>query len=140
MFKSFDHIIHSVPKIQDILKDHNKYFAHTCDSKPKPKEKLQEHLDKVNDYCLLLIEKHRLDKVVDNLIFDFLNTLLDKEDEEKTLELAGNFIKTLFLASITFHDFGKINKNFQVEKMQNDIKPSSYSIIISIDKQLQHLA
>jgi len=38
---------------------------------------------------------------------------------DRASDLVSNFIKSAFIKSIYFHDFGKVNENFQVQKMGN---------------------
>jgi CRISPR-associated endonuclease/helicase Cas3 len=63
----------------------------------------------------LLTETHGLDKVIDNLINDFFRS--QKIESNKL----GDFLKRLFVNTVVFHDFGKINENFQAssDKMNN---------------------
>jgi len=95
------------------LKDYQKYLAHTHDSKPP--ERLSEHTRLVSEYAFRLIEVHHLDPVVDRLV----SPLTESEtlDDKKRV---GLFTKKLFLNAIVFHDYGKVNENFQIEKMQNE--------------------
>ena len=100
--------------ILSILKESDKYFAHT--QKDKAKETLEEHLKLVVEYFLKLVDAHNLDLVVNNLIIKSLpNTFSDKSK-------IGNYIKESFYKTIFYHDFGKINHKFQKDKMDNPRK------------------
>lgn len=112
-------ILAATPPIKDFLLDADLYYAHISPKNtthPKPPETLQQHIELVQEKCTLLCEKHGIDATIDVLITDFLK----KQKIDTNLEL-GNFIKKLFVNVVVFHDFGKINENFQAspEKMNN---------------------
>lgn len=111
-FKSFSAIGEVIPILEHRLVDYKKYFAHTHESKPH--ELLSEHTALVSEYALRLIAAHHLDLVVDRLVSPLAGP--EKSDDKNRV---GFFIKKLFLSAIVFHDYGKVNQNFQVEKMQN---------------------
>jgi CRISPR-associated endonuclease/helicase Cas3 len=94
------------------LKDSDKYYAHWKENR---KELLVHHTGLTMDYCLRLCEANQLEPIIDQMILDTCKANLDSHFDEATL-----FIKSLFLKSIFFHDFGKVNENFQVVKMKND--------------------
>jgi len=105
--------------IDEFLIDADKYYAHILPKNSHLSNKietLQQHIELVQDKLRLLCTTHGLDVVIDNLINDFL----DKQKVENELKL-GSFIKKLFVNTIVFHDFGKINENFQAspDKMNN---------------------
>lgn len=126
LFNSFEQIAASWGKIipEQWLPNYKKYWAHTHQKK-EPEEMLA-HIRLVNKYALKLIQVHKLDEVVDRLITDVI-------EQSKCGEHIGNFIKESFLSAILFHDYGKINPNFQAERMKNPqfIKDDS----IKIDSQ-----
>lgn len=110
-FKSSKDILNELPALSDFLIDASTYYAHL----PKrnvtiPKETLEEHINLVNDYAKRLIEIHQLDEVINKLIVDYLQNTNDK---------MVNYLKRLFINTIVFHDFGKTNEFFQVDKMKN---------------------
>lgn len=111
-FKPFRHLLAENSHLEDRLPDHDRYHAHTHPHK-KP-ELLTEHVNLVNDYALRLIDAHRLDSVVDRLILP-----LTQHAYVVDAKAVGNFVKRLFLNTIVFHDYGKINENFQIERMGN---------------------
>lgn len=86
------------------------YWAHT--HMVKQPEKMLDHIRLVNEYALRLIQAHKLDDVADKLIEDLCGQTNCKTE-------AGDYIKLLFLTTIVFHDYGKINPNFQAFKMEN---------------------
>lgn len=93
----------------------NTYYAHLSNDK-SVKESLFEHSELVSAYSLKLIEAHGLEVLLDSLI-DELMMLLPVKDEMG----CGNQLKEVFLAAIVYHDLGKVNPNFQVLKMDNDL-------------------
>lgn len=101
---SFEDIKNYISNMAETLQDADKYLAHT------PDEKLSGHLKLVINYFLKLVSVHQLDKIVNHLI----NSLLPSCNIE-----VRNFSKNLFFESIAFHDHGKVNVNFQVDRMNN---------------------
>lgn len=104
--------------IEQQLKNHSDYLAHLPnkeDAEKKSVELLHEHCHLVNTYFLKLIEEHDLENIIDSLIIDLCNKL-KFEGKEKV----ENFIKKLFVSTIVFHDYGKINENFQALRMTNN--------------------
>ncbi|WP_375560912.1 CRISPR-associated helicase Cas3' [Bernardetia sp. OM2101] len=77
---------------------------------------MSNYLNKVNDYFLLISKVQNLDSIVDEMIDTVAQSTIFSDKK-----LVGNFIKTLFVRSIIFHDYGKVNPNFQVSKMKNTI-------------------
>lgn len=117
-YKTVADILKATLPINDFLIDSDTYYAHISPKNavnPLPPETLQEHIELVQKKFELLTEKHGLDKVIDKLIHDFLSN--QKIESEKL----GNFLKRLFVNTVVFHDFGKINENFQAspDKMNN---------------------
>ncbi len=91
------------------------YYAHLSKDK-SDKETLLEHTELVLKYCLRLMESHKIDHLLDSLI-EKLMPLLSVESEKEF----GNLFKEIFIATIVYHDLGKVNPNFQVQKMENDL-------------------
>lgn len=114
-YKSFEELIEEFPFIYQFITDHELYWAHTPKHLNQDPEKLNEHIEKVNKYALRLAKIHGLDQVVNSLVKEFIEV----QPEFSETHLIGNYIKSLFIRSIIFHDYGKINPNFQVKKMQN---------------------
>lgn len=102
--KTVKQIISGSPKLSDMLLSFGKYLAHT------PDEGLVEHTDLTLKYLNAIIEANNLDGVIDRLIVGIIPNRNDVIKES---------VKELFTSTILFHDFGKINANFQVEKMNN---------------------
>ena len=89
----------------DFLKNAGIYLAHT------PNETFYEHNNLVVTYFIRLSEDHHLDEIVNKLIYNLLGNQINED-------LAG-FVKLLFFNAIAYHDFGKVNENFQLVKMKN---------------------
>lgn len=111
-FETTKSIINELPALATFLKDAGSYFAHTPNTDSDlVKETLEEHINLVNEYFVKLIETHDLEDVINGLICDFY-----RDGDES----AKNYIKKLFVNTIVFHDFGKVNEHFQFQKMKND--------------------
>ena len=96
-------------ELKKIIIEEGKYFAHlSIDSEEK--ESLIEHTLLVQKYFFKLIENHKLEKIINLLINRISNEIFFKE-----------FIKELFVKAIVFHDFGKVNPEFQNRKMNNKV-------------------
>ena len=111
LFNSFDTLLASLPRLADRVPDAARYWGHTPGPQAPPDklpELLQEHIDRVNATALSLVQAHGLEAVVDDLITALLPVV--KADDPGW---AGSFIKSGFLAAIAFHDFGKLNENYQ---------------------------
>jgi len=105
---SFSEIIEKrLTPIGSIITDAKIYFAHTHGTKSI--ETLVEHIDLVLKYFRKIVSNQGIDKTIDKLCFSVASG---------DYELA-NFIKLLFIGAVAYHDLGKINPNFQVEKMKN---------------------
>ena len=91
------------------------YYAHLSKDKSN-KETLFEHSELVSKYCLRLMDSHKIDQLLDFLIEKLISLLPIKSENE-----FGNFYKEIFIAAIVYHDLGKVNPNFQVQKMDNEL-------------------
>lgn len=143
-YKTVSDIICDLPALSNILLNAGNYYAHTPKGLNNIKETLAEHIGLVNEYFVNLTNHHQLDKIIDKLI-NGLKASLNLE--------TGNYIKYLFVESIVFHDYGKINEHFQSEKMDNDLfkkksstqspissNHSSLSAFLYIGKHLNEIA
>lgn len=132
LFNSFDIIRKEIKLMSSILPDHNRYKAHRpCNGEVKEKETLIEHIELVNDYALLLIQHHQLepliDAIIEELVKDFKNSIA-----------IGQWLKKIFFSAIIYHDYGKVNPNFQVKKMEEF--SFNYDKSIKIDSQHSKLS
>lgn len=109
LYKSFKEISSNNKKIEFLFLEKPDFWAHT--HAKKTNETLQEHITEVKNYVLRLVEINGLESIIDNLIFEinFNNHFI------------GDFLKEMLLNTFVFHDFGKINPNFQVERMKNTV-------------------
>lgn len=105
-------------EVATLLKDSGKYLAHT------PDETLSEHMRLVSHYFRELVAVHQIEPLIDQQLLKLSN---GNED------MAG-FAKRLFWQTILYHDFGKVNENFQRVKMGNLVHFHS-SIPNGIDTQ-----
>ncbi len=93
------------------LKNEGKYFAHI---RGDVKETLLEHTNLVMKYFDRLINENTLEILIDKLIEKDVVKVFSSLNYE-----LQNLVKKMFVGTIYFHDFGKINENFQREKMLN---------------------
>lgn len=95
-------------KFEDIFdfQDKYKYLAHIKDNR---KETLQEHTELANKYLKKIIEYKNLKP-----FFERIKNILKLENAEE--ELYYKMIDDV----VNFHDFGKINSQFQIDKMLNE--------------------
>lgn len=101
----FFHKIIQEADVEKLINNADRYLAHT------PNEKLGEHMKLVTDYFQKLLAAHHLEPLIDHLLLK-----LCKNSEEM-----GNLAKKLFWETILYHDFGKVNENFQHLKMDNKL-------------------
>ena len=94
-------------KFEDIFdfQDKYKYLAHIKDNR---EETLQEHTELANKYFEKIVEYKNLKP-----FFEGIKNILKLENIEK--ELYYKMIDDV----VNFHDFGKINSQFQIDKMLN---------------------
>ncbi|SFO06457.1 CRISPR-associated endonuclease/helicase Cas3 [Algoriphagus ornithinivorans] len=107
-------------KVEILLKDHSKYLAHS------PNELLSDHMKLVSHYFLDLVDVHGIEPVIDNLLVKLCG-------QSKTV---AEFAKHLFWETILYHDFGKVNENFQRIKMENKQFPLPKSNQINTEHSL----
>ena len=95
-------------KFEDIFdfQDKYKYLAHIKDNR---KETLQEHTELANKYLKKIIEYKNLKP-----FFERIKNILNLKNQEE--ELYYKMIDDV----VNFHDFGKINSQFQIDKMLNE--------------------
>ena len=95
-------------KFEDIFsfQDKYKYLAHIKDNR---KETLQEHTELANKYFKKIIEYKNLKP-----FFERIKNILNLKNQEE--ELYYKMIDDV----VNFHDFGKVNSQFQIDKMLNE--------------------
>ena len=110
-------LFQQAPQVDRVLKDHAMYWAHLPSKSDagKDEETLQEHVELVNNYAKKIIELHNLEPVIDSLV----SALVERLPEQLDRQFLESEIKRRFVYSIVFHDFGKVNANFQIDRMKN---------------------
>ena len=95
-------------KFEDIFdfQDKYKYLAHIKNNR---EETLQEHTELANKYFEKIVEYKNL-----KLFFERIKNILNLKNQEE--ELYYKMIDDV----VNFHDFGKINSQFQIDKMLNE--------------------
>ena len=95
-------------KFEDIFdfQDKYKYLAHIKDNR---EETLQEHTELANKYLKKIIEYKNLKP-----FFERIKNILNLKNQEE--ELYYKMIEDV----VNFHDFGKVNSQFQIDKMLNE--------------------
>ncbi len=106
-FRSFSDISLKYKPIVKFFEEKTSYLAHMQSNKEK--EPLFEHIIRVEHYFELLTKVHGIESTIDKLIGE-----ISFNNNE-----TGAYIKALFYSAIIFHDFGKVNPNFQIQKLNN---------------------
>ncbi len=100
--------------INDLVKEASKYWAHLpAKNSLQQNETLEEHSNLVLYYAQKLIKEYGLESIINSLLGDSFNLNWNETGIQR--------LSNLFHESILLHDLGKINPNFQVKKMKNDI-------------------
>lgn len=99
---SFSKLIERM-SVEQVLRQHDEYLAH------RPDERLAEHMQLVIHYFLSLVHAHQLEEQINKSLINLCGN---------NRNLAA-FAKETFWKTILFHDFGKVNENFQRIKMNN---------------------
>ncbi|WP_394922905.1 CRISPR-associated helicase Cas3' [uncultured Robinsoniella sp.] len=97
--------------INEIINDDYPLYAH---KKEENKEKLTQHIQRCQKYFERLENEKELSKVIKRIS---LQHIPDCSEEKQ------RFIYKLFCNAIFFHDFGKLNPAFQIQKMKNNRVP-----------------
>lgn len=105
----FNQNINYNDKILAHIEDENK--NETLINNKKREETLEEHSKLCVKYLEILTSKKNLHSVFENLY----NIFFEKKSDSKVM-----FFKSMLYHMILLHDIGKINVNFQVDKMKND--------------------
>jgi CRISPR-associated endonuclease/helicase Cas3 len=111
------HLLDNALRVSERLQDHERYLAHLPSEAFKGKiadETLADHMTLVLRYASQLVQTHQIDPIVDALI----NKIVIQRPATYR-SLLADYLKRLFVDSIAFHDFGKINEHFQQERMRN---------------------
>ncbi len=98
--------------IDNQIKQAERYWAHVPHNESMGhQETLKEHSDLVFSYTQKMIKAFGLEAIIKKLLSNSFSLNWSEE--------TFNQLYDLFLESVYFHDFGKINPNFQVAKMKN---------------------
>ncbi len=104
-------------RVKEHLKNEKNYLAHIPPSDVDIQvETLSEHLDLVFKYFSKICTENGLDKTIDNLI----NSIIPEGFFSNKLSMS-DYLKQLFVDTIVFHDFGKVNENFQTDRLLNKL-------------------
>ena len=104
-------------KLQEILKS-KEYYAHLDDSGSQ-KEPLLSHLELTLKYYYKMNNYKNLELIIKNIV---------KSVQKDISEECVNKIYDMFLNAIHYHDIGKINPKFQIEKMNSKIEQEKHII------------
>lgn len=126
-------ILSTIPNLKEWLKDADKYLAHTLPGRIS--ETLNEHITLVDRYCGDIVVAHRLDPVIDLLVNKLVEECNFETGDQSQI---AAFIKKSIVQTIHFHDFGKVNENFQASpsKMNNPL----FKVVINNPLETKHSA
>jgi CRISPR-associated endonuclease/helicase Cas3 len=96
-----------------LISNSDSYYAHLSKEKNGRRELLSDHLLLTMKYAQTIAERKNLIPIIKELI----NTLNHGDADERMKE----FIWDLFWDAIAYHDLGKINDQFQKDKMKNNL-------------------
>lgn len=109
---SIKNLIARASRVEHLLALQERYLAHLPPTEGlKPNETLAEHMGLVLTYFDLICDKHNLDTQIDRLL----------DAVGACSQMAHDHLKWLFVEAVAFHDFGKINENYQAKKMKNNL-------------------
>lgn len=118
-FDSIAQLLDNTAKISSFLKNAGNYYAHIPRDKniKKAPETLEAHIELVQAKFHKAVNCYGLDSVIDRLIGAYIQSNFAPTHQQ----LLGNYIKKLLVNVVVFHDFGKVNENFQADptKMNN---------------------
>ena len=120
--------------LENLVENYNLYMAHHEGDR---KETLTEHLDLTYKYYKKIKDDNNMNEIMENIFDNIIPRELDvKSIKEKSIDL--------FEEAIYLHDWGKINTNFQIEKMKNfkfgkDVNGTSNHSIISSVLYLEYM-
>jgi len=121
LYKSFSEISNKYLLLENSFAKQTQFLAHT--HAVKKNESLHEHIIKVKEYFMKIVKVNNLEQIIDKLIFEIS---FGKQE-------VGEALKIMFFQTIIFHDFGKVNDNFQAERMNNSIFKTNKSIKIGYE-------
>lgn len=110
--KTFEDLLAKSVNLSIELVNNQLYFAHI--QLDKNAETLPEHTTLVAEYAKKIVKEHGLEICIDKLV-EGCGISLNINNKD----VFYNRLKQLFVDTIVFHDFGKSNENFQVDRMNN---------------------
>lgn len=116
---SLKSLIDQAFRVEHHLMQHESYLAHP------PTETLAEHAGLVLEFFDRLCDANGIESTLNAIV----ESLVESRAFQNRTQIAEH-IKRLFVAAIAFHDTGKINENFQSERMKNALFPSRKDTII----------
>ena len=101
----------------DIFNGEYPTFAHRMENGKKENEKIQEHILLCEKYFYRIEKEKELPEIIHRFLMRHLpeGTVIQKKLED--------FVYDMFRQVIPFHDFGKVNPQFQILKMGNKRMP-----------------
>jgi CRISPR-associated endonuclease/helicase Cas3 len=109
LLKTVSEIQVTIPELREWLPTYEQYLAHT--RKDKTSEPFEVHVILVNKYFKELCQSHGLDDIIDSLVSSLIKEALPHSDTHYISQL----VKKYFVLVVCFHDFGKVNDNFQAD-------------------------
>lgn len=104
--------------LDDFISSEYTFYAHRKENGMK--ELLQEHIYRCEKYFMKIITTRGIDIAFYNIEEELL-----REYSKESMSLFYNMMQNV----ITFHDFGKMNPNFQMEKMDHKEKMESIEFL-----------
>lgn len=101
-----------VVKIEDLIRQPERYFAHRPKKDDRKKETLKEHTNLAESYFLKIFEEKNLEHCME---------VFEKKYFDQISWDAKNLFRSMIFGIVTFHDFGKVNPYFQKEKMDHEM-------------------
>lgn len=128
--------------LKELINHNDKFYAHIDNSRV---ETIDEHIELCIKYFKKIVVQKKIDLIIKRLIHS--NSYIQND-------LTKELFVELFINTIVFHDIGKINPKFQIDKMNNnylkDIEPeknyqskhsllSAYIYIAYYNEKIQNL-
>lgn len=104
---SFAELIAELGDMSSILTAADTYWGHSARQAGESPELLATHMRRVMDYFRALSAAHGLDAVADQLAYELAPA--DAPDQA----LIATWAKRLLVATVWYHDFGKVNAGYQ---------------------------
>lgn len=120
--------IYDIVHFENLICNSSKYYAHLPkEGESRKPETLAEHSSLVYAYAKELCRRHNLNGIITSLIDESIPCHLGSREKLKDM------MDELFWQSIAYHDLGKVNHNFQLQRMNNNDKN-----ILIVDHSFEH--